>query len=528
MNPILTKNLILVVTEIVITFSILSVTDLLVGFLFKPLMKLPALKRWEKKAKDVQRNISITLRISRAVLCLAIASANLWLVYSGKEDLQEATLNLIKSIPPEFWRTLVLGITKTGFLLWLVSFSIPYLHRLLDMASNRVQNMDEIKANDESIADLFDYFKDNFTKVIWLSALALCTQFLKLPEIIAEYLYIGCRVYLILVVGKIAVQINTVLVDTLDGLSQKYSSPKNMLRYYDRLRHLVPLTRKCLELVIYITVASLAIRQVYLIAPLAEYAPKILSILGIFFASRVFEEVSNLFLEEVMLANQDKIDILDKQRRLTMLPLLKSFVKYFVYFTSAVFILNTIGIDPTPILAGAGILGLAIGMGAQTLLQDMVAGMFILFENYYLVGDFVEIDEIRGFVTAIELRTTRLSFKDKNYIIPNGEIRNIINYSKEYSLAVVEVGVAYTSDLNVVYKLLEKLALYLKDRYEEIIEPTEIKGISEFGEYQILIQTSTKVKPGTQRKIERILRKAIKEVFERKGIKMPYISPEDV
>ncbi len=329
-------------------------------------------------------------------------------------------------------------------------------------------------------------------------------------------------------VGKIAVQINTVLVDTLDALSHKYSSPKNMLRFYDRLRHLVPLTRKCLELVIYITVASLAIRQVDFIAPLAEYAPKILSILGIFFASRVFEEVANLFLEEVMLADQDKIDILDKQRRLTMLPLLKSFVKYFVYFTSAVFILNTIGIDPTPILAGAGILGLAIGMGAQTLLQDVVAGMFILFENYYLVGDFVEIDEVRGFVTAIELRTTRLNFKDKNYIIPNGEIRNIINYSKEYSLAEVEVGVAYTSDLNVVYKVLEKLALHLKDRCQEIIEPTEIKGINEFGEYQILIKTSTKVKPGTQRKIERILRKVIKEVFERKGIEMPYISPEDV
>lgn len=527
MNPIVTKNLILVITEIVITFSILSVADWLVGFLFKPLMKLPALKRWEKNAKDFQRNLSITLRFSRSILSLAIACANLWLVYSGKEDLQESTLNLIKSIPPEFWQALILGIVQTSFLLWLVSFTVPYLHRLLDMASLRVQNMDEIQANDESIADLFDYFKGNFTKVIWLSALALCTQFLRLPDIIAEYLYIGCRVYLIFVAGKIAVQINTVLVDTLDALSHKYSSPKNMLRFYDRLRHLVPLTRKCLELVIYIFVASLAVRQVELIARLAEYAPKVISLLGIFFTSRIFEEVANLFLEEVMLADQDKIDILDKQRRLTMLPLLKSFVKYFVYFTSAIFILNTIGIDPTPILAGAGILGLAIGMGAQTLLQDMVAGMFILFENYYLVGDFVEIDEVRGFVTAIELRTTRLTFKDKNYIIPNGEIRNIINYSKEYSLAVVEIGVAYTSNLNVVYHILEKLALYLQKNYEEIIEPTEIKGINEFSEYQILIKTSTKVKPGTQRKIERIIRKVIKEVFERKGIEMPYISPED-
>lgn len=528
MDPIVVKNLILVVTEIVITFSVLSVASLLVDLLFKPLMKLPALKGWEKKAKNVKQNISITLRFSRAILCLAIACVNLWLVYSGQEDIQEYTFALIKSIPPEFWRALVLGIVKTGFLLWLVSFTVPYLHRLLDMASVRVQNMDEIKANDESIADLFDYFKSNFTKVIWLFAIALCSQFLKLPEVIAEYLYIACKIYLIFVAGKIALQINTVLIDTLDALSHKYSSPKNILRFYDRLRHLIPLTRKCLEFVIYIITASLAVRQVELLARLAEYGPKAISILGIFFASRVFEEVVNLFLEEVMLANHDTIDILDKQRRLTMLPLLKSFVKYFVYFTTAVFILNTIGIDPTPILAGAGILGLAIGMGAQTLLQDMVAGMFVLFENYYLVGDFVEVNDIRGFVTAIELRTTRLSFKDKNYIIPNGEIRNIINYSKEYSVASVEIGVAYTSDLNVVYKVLEKLALYFQETYEEVIEPTKIKGVNEFGEYQILIKTSTKVKAGTQRKMERIFRKTIKEVFERKGIEMPYIKPEDL
>ncbi|MDY6804697.1 MAG: mechanosensitive ion channel family protein [Cyanobacteriota bacterium] len=528
MDPIVVKNLILVVTEIVIIFSIFSVASLLVHFLFEPLMKLPFLKRWQKNAENVEQNLKIILRFSRAFLCLLVALVNGWLVYSGAEDLQEYTFTLIKNIPPEFWRALVLGIVKTTLLLWLVSFTLPYLHRLLDLACHRVQNMDEIQANDESIADLFDYFKSNFTKIIWLFAMALCSQFLRLPEIIAEYLYIGCKIYLIFVAGKIALQIKTVLVDTLDGLSHKYSSPKNILRFYDRLRHLVPLTRKCLEFVIYIVTASLAVRQIELIAGIAEYAPQALSILGIFFASRIFEEVVNLFLEEVMLADQDKIDILDKQRRLTMLPLLKSFVKYFVYFTSAIFILNTVGIDPTPILAGAGILGLAIGMGAQTLLQDMVAGMFVLFENYYLVGDFVEINDIRGFVTAIELRTTRVTFKERNYIIPNGEIRNIINYSKEFSSASVEIGVAYTSDLNVVYKVLEKLALYFQDTYEEVIEPTKIKGVNEFGEYQILIKTSTKVKPGTQRKMERIFRKTIKEVFDRKGIEMPYMSPEDL
>lgn len=528
MNSTSIENLILVVAEIVTIFCIFSAGNWLLGFLFEPLIKLPALKRWQKNAEVVQRNLQRKLGLCRAFVCLAVALINGWFLYSGVENLREYTLTLIKSIPPEFWFALAAGIAKSGFLLWVVGLSVPYLNRLVDNLSDRAKNIDDISANDESIAELFHFLKINLRNILWLFAIASCTVFLQFPKLIPEYLYIAARIYLILVIGKVMLEANTILIDTLDALSIKYSSPDNLLRFYERLRHLIPLAKKCLEWAIYASVASLAIDQIDTIADFALYGPKIIQILGVILGSRVFEEVAKLLLDEVMLANLDKMSQVEKQRQLTMLPLLKSVLKYFVYFVAFILILNALNIDPTPILAGAGILSLAIGMGAQTLLQDLVAGMFILFENYYLVGDFVKIDDIEGLVTAIELRTTRISFKDKNYIIPNGEIKKIVNYSKEYSLAEVEVGVAYNSELNVVYGVLEDLARHLKNTYDEVIELTKLKGIAEFGEYQLLLQTSTKVKPGTQRRIERAFREMIKEAFDREGIEIPFISPEDL
>ncbi len=160
--------------------------------------------------------------------------------------------------------------------------------------------------------------------------------------------------------------------------------------------------------------------------------------------------------------------------------------------------LKTINIDPTPILAGAGIIGLAVGLGTQNLVNDLVSGFFILFDNYYLVGDEVEIDDIEGEVEAIDLRTTRIRHDDGQLcILRNGEINNVINYSKEYVYAVVEVGVAYDSNLDRVYQVIQAIGKQLKEKYSEVLEPTHVDGLESFREYDLLIRTITKVKPGT-------------------------------
>ena len=184
-------------------------------------------------------------------------------------------------------------------------------------------------------------------------------------------------------------------------------------------------------------------------------------------------------------------------------------------------ILNTLGIDSTPILASAGILGLGISMGAQSIVEDLVAGLFNLFEGYYLVGDFVEIDDIKGYVTAIELKTTRISFEDKDYIIRNGQISNIINYSR-YSEAVVTVNVAYDANLDRVYEVIETVGQKFKQNNQDVIEATEVDGVERFDRYQLMIQTTTKVKPGKNEDIEMSLRRMIVDAFEQEGIKLSY------
>ena len=121
---------------------------------------------------------------------------------------------------------------------------------------------------------------------------------------------------------------------------------------------------------------------------------------------------------------------------------------YAAYFATTVLILGTLGFNPLPFLAGAGLLGLVIGFGAQSLINDVVSGFFILFENIYLVGDVIEGGGAKGVVEAIEFRTTRIRDADgRLHIVRNGDMKQVVNFSKDYAVAVVPVDVSYEADM---------------------------------------------------------------------------------
>ncbi|MGI8502332.1 MAG: mechanosensitive ion channel family protein [Hassallia sp.] len=195
-----------------------------------------------------------------------------------------------------------------------------------------------------------------------------------------------------------------------------------------------------------------------------------------------------------------------------------------MYFGAAVSVLYTLNINPTPILAGAGIVGVAVGFGAQTLINDIVCGFFILFENYYLVGDYIEAGKaeekvVEGIVEAIELRTTRIRHPNGQLqIIRNGDIGSITNYSKQYIFAVVEVSVPYDSNLADVYKVIEEVGEQLKLNNPDILESTQVDGVESLGESNLLLRTITKVKPGKHLQIQRVLRKILTDALLREGI----------
>ncbi|MGQ9872326.1 mechanosensitive ion channel family protein [Leptodesmis sp.] len=165
------------------------------------------------------------------------------------------------------------------------------------------------------------------------------------------------------------------------------------------------------------------------------------------------------------------------------------------YFAGAVLVLHLVGINPTPILAGAGIVGLAVGFRAQNLINDIVCGFFILFENYYLVGDYIKAGKeeervIEGTVEAIELRTTHIRHSDGQLqIIHNGEIGSIVNYSKHYSYAKVDVPVPSEGDLKQVYQLINKVGEHLQSQCSEVLEATPIEGLESFEADNLVIRT---------------------------------------
>nr|WP_275994392.1 mechanosensitive ion channel family protein [Argonema antarcticum] len=494
----------------------------LFGIISKHSIKVSWLKGRAEKIKLLRRNISRLSLFICVVLCLALIGANGLLLYQDK-NVQEYQLALIYSIPIQFWQGLVTAILKSISLLSIVGLSVKPLHSLLDVICDRTKRYEKLSANDESVETFFSLLKINLTNSIWFLAVILCAQFLLVPQVVINYLYIALRIYIIIALGILFVKAISAIVNSLDDLGIKYSRPDNWLRFYDHLRQALPLIQKYLEYVIYVSMATLVVLQIDFIAGMAVYGPRIIQIIGIIFFSGFLVQVTNLTIEEILLKNKTLTD-LQKQRRLTIIPLIQSFVKYLIYFTGGIAILRNLNIDPTPILAGAGIVGLAVGFGAQNLINDMVCGFFILFENYYLVGDYIQIKDSSGFVEAIDLRTTRIRHPNGQlYIVRNGEINNIINYSKQYIYAVVEVRVSYESNLDRVYAVIEKLGRELNENNEDVLEPTLVDGVEKFDEYNLLIRTITKVKPGTHNKIQRLLRKLIKDLFDREGIEIPFV-----
>ncbi len=518
-------NILIIVAEVILIIFVFLLINWLVGKAFKLFFKSSIFRNDDLSIKTLRRNITGLLLLTCLVLSILIVGGNGYLIYRG-ENLQEYTLNIIRRIPLGFWIDLGIGIAKSAALLIVVAIAVKFVNYSLKIANIRAKNLERSTADDESIDAFFKALNQRVTGGIWLWAAILCAEFLKLPPVVSQYLYIALRIYLIIAVGLLILKAVAVVVDSLDALSLRYSSPDNLLRFYDRLRHLIPFLKRCLEFVIYVCMATLVIQQVQLIANVAVFGPRIIKIIAIIFISRVLFEVVYLFVEEVLFKNQNLSEI-QRSRRLTLVPLFRSFLQYFIYFGAIVSILYTLDIDPTPILAGAGIVGIAVGLGAQTLINDIVCGFFILFENYYLVGDYIEAGKseeriVEGIVEAIELRTTRVRHPNGQLqIIQNGNIGSITNYSKQYIYAVVEVGLPYDSNLTHVYKVIEEVGQQLKADYPDVLEATQVDGIESLGESNLLLRTLTKVKPGKHLQIQRILRKIFTDTLLSEGIVIP-------
>jgi len=208
----------------------------------------------------------------------------------------------------------------------------------------------------------------------------------------------------------------------------------------------------------------------------------------------------------------------------TLIPLMQSISKYVIYFISGVMVLRELGVDTTAIIASAGVVGLAVGFGAQSLVKDILSGAFLLFEGVISVGDSVNIGEHSGTVEVVGLRNIHLrKFSGELRVIPYGEVNSFGNFNKEYMRAIVEVGVAYEQDVEKGMKALEEIAnKWAEENKDIVLEPPIVQGVLSLGSSDVTLRIAIKVKAMTHWGAERELKRRIKDAFDKKGIEIPF------
>lgn len=204
----------------------------------------------------------------------------------------------------------------------------------------------------------------------------------------------------------------------------------------------------------------------------------------------------------------------------------KSIISVTVWTLSVFTILSTVGIELGPYIAGLGIVGVALGFGAQDLVKDFISGMFMLLEDQYGVGDIIDSGEASGVVEGISLRTTRIRSVDGTlWFVPNGEIRRLGNMSQDWARALLDIGVAYDTDTDRAGEVIGRVACDMaeEEEYESLfLDTPEVWGVENLGADSVDIRLVIKTTPGDQYGIARELRRRIKHAFDAEGIEIPF------
>jgi len=213
-------------------------------------------------------------------------------------------------------------------------------------------------------------------------------------------------------------------------------------------------------------------------------------------------------------------------RSRTILGLLRNTVRIVLLLMLGIIVLSELGVDITPLLAGAGVIGLAVGFGAQTLVKDIITGLFILFEDTVSVGDVATVGGHTGLVEAMSIRTVRLrDLAGTVHVVPYSEVTTVQNLTKDFSFALLDIGVAYREDVDQVMQVLHEVTEELRrhpDYRRDILEPLEMFGVDRFADSAVVIRCRIKTRPIRQWFVMRGFNRLMKKRFDELGIEIPF------
>jgi moderate conductance mechanosensitive channel len=247
-----------------------------------------------------------------------------------------------------------------------------------------------------------------------------------------------------------------------------------------------------------------------------------LKILSVFIAYGIVKSIGRKILDRTFNKIQQRKEITEG-RALTLHRLAENILSYVLIFIMAATLFSILGIPVASLLAGAGIVGLAVGFGAQGLVSDVVTGFFLLLEKQIDVNDYVTVGSFDGIVEAVGLRTTQIrGFDGTLHYIPNREIMSVSNHSRGNMRALVDIGVSYDDNIDVAIEVMQKACERVASENPVIVDGPNVLGVQAFGTSDVVLRVIAKTVNGEQWAVERQLRKAIKEAFDANGIEIPF------
>ncbi len=242
----------------------------------------------------------------------------------------------------------------------------------------------------------------------------------------------------------------------------------------------------------------------------------LLRIVLIFIVSRLVLMLVNRFIDHVTNEKKTKRLKLRTRRVQTMGRLLKNTASYIFNFIAILLILGEFHIELAPLLAGAGVIGLAIGFGAQSLVKDIITGFFIILEDQFAVGDVIQSKDFKGTVEMIGLRATRIrNWTGEVHIIPNGMINEVTNFSVNPLIAVIDITIAYDNTIEEMMTTIRNVLNELND--SNITATPDVLGIQTLAFNQMTIRITARCKPNTTGEVTRLINTELKKAFEMSG-----------
>ncbi|MCK6570345.1 mechanosensitive ion channel family protein [Myxococcota bacterium] len=521
-DSVVVDNVVLTVATCLLALVALSVVLALSLWALRRSAEATGLKKADALTARLQGPVRSFGLLSAAFIVLACCAGLAVSVYT-ETDLNRWLNGHLAALGPDAWLSLGRAFGVGGALLvfsfWLARTLRPLLPRL----EKRLVSMGAFQDEVEAVRGLVGQLHPLLNVAVVYATVRLLSVGVGLPPNLGWVVSTVVYVVLVLTVTRTLIYLVDLATEAADRLGRTRFSGARHRPYYEGVRGLWPLARRTFEAVAWIGAVTIIVGELHVLESFAPYGPRVIRLIAIYFVARVVVELSRVLVAESLSRHVDPRDEVAK-RRATLIFLVQSVTKYVLYFGAVILMMGELGIDPAPFLAGAGIIGLTVGLGAQKLVNDMVSGFFMLFEGQLLTGDYVRIGDVEGIVEAVHLRVTEIRDADgRLHTLRNGNIEHIVNFSRDYVNAVVDIGVAYGSDLDLAWEAIREAGRRLHAEFPDaVMKETVIVGVEQMGDSAVIIRTVTQVHPGQHLPVSRAMRRHLLEAIPQAGVEIPF------